>query len=696
MKKIYYLLICIISLSLINVNASNAYITYQAHGQDYGWQKSVNENQVAGTTGQYRRMEGLKINLVSDIPGNIEYSAHVADYGWLPYVKNNALAGTTGQYRRMEAIKIRLTGEIANYYDIEYCVHGQDYGWQKCVKNNAVGGTTGQYRRMEAIRIRLVPKASFIDVSYKSYVDNAWQASVSNGALSGTTGQWKAIHGLSMSLVNNSNIEGNLVYSVYKNDKWSDYLDSNTESIDAENQYEAIKVKLTGKLAEDYDVYYRVHTADYGWLDWTKNDGIAGTIGYHKRIEGYQVKIVYRKYSTMTVGKHPYRELFNRVNYITHVAEKQWLTYVNENVPSGMEGKRIEALKIKLDSGLSGNIVYQSYVVNEGWQNEVSNDALSGTTGKWRGIEAIKIRLTGSVSNEYDVYYRTYVPGAKWLGWAKNGEIAGSIGNDETLEQIQIKLVRKGEDPEVSSANALIKGSFKNQSGATYYYNYYNKLATGFKYIDGRKYYFDDVGKQVSNNAKKVVDVSSYQKDINWQLISERKDIDAAIIRVGWGKSYTDPCGIDSYFEKNLAGVKKYNIPYSIYIYGYAKVDYAAEAEAQCVIDAMNRYDINKNTYVYYDAEISSIPLSTYRVVIPKFVKKMHANGYNNVGVYGNLYALDNANGYLNHKDIRDYPIWVAQYYKKCQYTGNYIGWQYTSTGSVVGINGDVDISMFK
>ena len=694
MKKLYYLLICIISLSLINVNANNAYITYQAHGQDYGWQKPVSEYQLAGTTGQYRRMEGLKINLVSSIPGNIEYSAHVADYGWLPYVKNGALAGTTGQYRRMEAIRIRLTGEIANYYDVEYCVHGQDYGWQKCVKNDAVGGTTGQWRRMEGIKIRLIQKATPINIKYKTYLENSWQLYVQNGTLSGTAGENKPLEALAITLDNPKGEPGEISYSVYKNDSWSEYYPDNTEVFAGETGIEAIKVRLTGELANNYDIFYKVYSPKFGWLDWTKNDDIAGTIGYHKGIEGFRVKLVSKKNPDITVGKHPYRELSNRVNYVTHVADKQWLSYVSEDEPSGMEGKRIEALKIKLDSGLSGNIVYQSYVVNEGWQNEVSNDAMSGTTGKWRGIEAIKIRLTGDVSNEYDVYYKTYVPGAKWLGWAKNGEIAGSIGNDETLEQIQIKLVKKGDDPEINSLPALIKGSFKNQSGGTYYYNYYNKLASGFKYIDGRKYYFDDVGKQVSNNAKKVVDVSSYQKDINWQVISDRKDIDAAIIRVGWGKSYTDPCGMDSYFEKNLAGVKKYNIPYSIYIYGYAKVDYAAEAEAQCVIDAMNKYNIPKNTFVYYDAEISTIPLSTYEVVIPKFVNKMHANGYNNVGVYCNLYALSTT--YLNSDKIKSYPIWVAQYYKKCQYTGSYIGWQYTSSGYVEGINGDVDLSMFK
>jgi GH25 family lysozyme M1 (1,4-beta-N-acetylmuramidase) len=72
----------------------------------------------------------------------------------------------------------------------------------------------------------------------------------------------------------------------------------------------------------------------------------------------------------------------------------------------------------------------------------------------------------------------------------------------------------------------------------------------------------------------------------------------------------------------------------------------------------------------------------------------MHNNGYPNVGVYGSLNNFISTN--LNDKDIKLYPLWVAQYSKKIQYPGTYKGWQYTSDGSVPGINGRVDLSMFN
>ena len=53
-------------------------LTYQAHVQDRGWMRPVSEGQVAGTTGQDRRLEAIIINF----PDGIEYNVHVQDIGW--------------------------------------------------------------------------------------------------------------------------------------------------------------------------------------------------------------------------------------------------------------------------------------------------------------------------------------------------------------------------------------------------------------------------------------------------------------------------------------------------------------------------------------------------------------------------------------------------------------------------------------
>ena len=126
-------------------------ISYQVHVKDYGWLSEILEGNVAGTTGQARRMEAIKINL-KGIDGVLKYQVHVEQYGWLPEVLEGKIAGTTGESKRMEAIIIKL--ENSNY-SMKYRVHVKDIGWMNWVNSGEIAGTTGQSRRIEAIQIVL-------------------------------------------------------------------------------------------------------------------------------------------------------------------------------------------------------------------------------------------------------------------------------------------------------------------------------------------------------------------------------------------------------------------------------------------------------------------------------------------------------------------------------------------------------------
>lgn len=134
-----------------------AQVEYQSHVQDVGWQDWVRDGDVSGTSGQSKRLEAMRFQLV-DLAGGIEYRTHVQDIGWMPWVANGALSGTSGQSKRLEAIRIRLTGEAAGSYDIYYCVHAQNTGWLDWAKNGESAGTAGFSYRLEAIKIVLVPK----------------------------------------------------------------------------------------------------------------------------------------------------------------------------------------------------------------------------------------------------------------------------------------------------------------------------------------------------------------------------------------------------------------------------------------------------------------------------------------------------------------------------------------------------------
>ncbi len=132
-------------------------VTYQAHVTFLGWLPWVFNGATAGTTGQSRQMEALKVKLIN-APSSMRltYRAHVAFLGWLPWVNEGATAGTTGQSRRAEAFQIKLVNARADV-NVEYRVHVAELGWLPWVRNGALAGTIGQSRRVEAIEIRIVP-----------------------------------------------------------------------------------------------------------------------------------------------------------------------------------------------------------------------------------------------------------------------------------------------------------------------------------------------------------------------------------------------------------------------------------------------------------------------------------------------------------------------------------------------------------
>lgn len=136
-------------------------VGYQTHVQDYGTQAYVYDGAMAGTEGECKRMESIRMKLPSSVNSSIQYRSHVQDIGWEKnWASNGSLSGTTGQCKRLEAIQIKLSGDVAENYDVYYRVHVQDYGWLAWAKNGESSGTEGYAKRLEAIEVRLVPKGT--------------------------------------------------------------------------------------------------------------------------------------------------------------------------------------------------------------------------------------------------------------------------------------------------------------------------------------------------------------------------------------------------------------------------------------------------------------------------------------------------------------------------------------------------------
>lgn len=140
------------------------------------------------------------------------------------------------------------------------------------------------------------------------------------------------------------------------------------------------------------------------------------------------------------------------VTYDAHVQRTGWQPYVNDGAEAGTDGKalRVEALNVKLTGTVpaGASVTYQAHVQTQGWQKAVANGAEVGTVGKALRLEALKITLSGLPG--YAVEYRAHVQGIGWMPWqtTANGTAlsaaaeAGTVGKALRLEAIEIKIVK--------------------------------------------------------------------------------------------------------------------------------------------------------------------------------------------------------------------------------------------------------------
>ena len=266
-------------------------ICYTTHIQDIGWQNQVKDGEMAGTEGQAKRLEAIKITL-KDLRGvKIKYQTHIQDIGWQDWKYDGTLAGTEGQSKRLEAIRIEL--EENDKYSIMYRVHIQDIGWQDWRYDGEKAGTEGQSKRLEAIQIKIVEKQTSISVNYSVHVQEiGWQNWKAEEKIAGTEGQSKRLEAIKIELLTNiKNLK--LKYRVHIQDiGWQDWKDSE-EMAGTEGQskrLEAIQIKLEN--TQDYSIEYRVHVQDIGWQDWVKDGKTSGTEGQSKRLEAIQIRII--------------------------------------------------------------------------------------------------------------------------------------------------------------------------------------------------------------------------------------------------------------------------------------------------------------------------------------------------------------------------------------------------------------------
>ncbi|SJZ96259.1 Uncharacterized conserved protein YjdB, contains Ig-like domain [Pilibacter termitis] len=287
-------------------------------------------------------------------------------------------------------------------------------------------------------------------IFYKTFVEKSgWTTPVKNGELAGTNGQSKRIEAINAE-IESTDLTGTLEYASYVQEKgWLPFVQQkeNSGTPNSNLQIEAVKMRLTGELAEKYDIAYRVHVQNFGWLDWTGNGEISGSLGFSHRVEAIEIKLLTK--GKLKIGKRSFIDLktIPKIQYEAHVQNIGWQAPVYDGEVAGTFGqsKRMEALRIRLlETNLTGDIEYTTHVQNKGWLPYSKNGQQSGTTGNSLRIEALQVNLTGELGKYYDVVYRVHSQNFGWLAWTKNNEPAGTGGCSLRAEAIEIKIVKKG------------------------------------------------------------------------------------------------------------------------------------------------------------------------------------------------------------------------------------------------------------
>lgn len=188
----------------------------------------------------------------------------------------------------------------------------------------------------------------------------------------------------------------------------------------------------------------------------------------------------------------------------------------------------------------------------------------------------------------------------------------------------------------------------------------------------------------------KGIDVSQWQGSINWDKV--KSQIDFAILRLGWISSKGKHT-LDSQFERNYSECKRLRIPIGIYVYNYANTEDMAKNGANWTIQKLNGKTLELPVYI--DMEDKTI------VGLGKDKLTNICIAFNTIiegskrwaGVYANLNWFNN---YLNKDVIKaKYTTWIAHYgVNEDKYKGVYDMLQYSSTGKVNGINGNVDMNI--
>ena len=261
------------------------------------------------------------------------------------------------------------------------------------------------------------------------------------------------------------------------------------------------------------------------------------------------------------------------------------------------------------------------------------------------------------------------------------------VGNADLPQDVDVDYE---DDPEAGRANGVISEDFYNEEDL-YGIAACSDLTGSAGIVHNSKFN--------GTTKRSGIDVSSYQEDIDWNQV-KASGVEYAIIRMAYRGYSSGSLAKDRNGLKNLKEAKAAGLKVGVYIFSQAITVAEAQEEADYVINEISSYSLDLPIVMDYeyaagnDGRLYNAHLSVDAAtsIVNAFCERVHNKGY-----YGMLYAnksmLENQ---LNASDISSkYLVWLANYTNETKYAGNYRFWQYTSTGAVAGINGNVDMNVW-
>ena len=190
------------------------------------------------------------------------------------------------------------------------------------------------------------------------------------------------------------------------------------------------------------------------------------------------------------------------------------------------------------------------------------------------------------------------------------------------------------------------------------------------------------------------IDVSKWNKEIDWVKVKEA-GVDFAIIRCGYRGSATGSLVEDPYFAKNIQGAAEAGVKIGLYFFTQATNEVEAVEEASTAIMLCDNYNLNYPIFIDTEGAGGSgrsdgLDRDMRTRVCEAFCQTVESAGYT-----GGIYASKNwLNKNVDAGKLEKYVVWLAEYKASPTYEGEYQIWQYSSKGSIDGIEGRVDLNI--